>query len=45
MTALLSNYLHTSGLDILKAFHMISQTCIQLNKLVRGFDVVQKAAN
>ena len=41
----MSKFLKTSGLDILKAFQMVSQTCIQLNKLVRDFDAVQKVAN
>jgi hypothetical protein len=33
LTTPLSKYLQTSGLDILKAYHMVSQTCSELKKI------------
>ena len=45
ITKPLFKYLQTSGLDILKDFHMVSQTFSELKKLVRDFDAVQKVAN
>ena len=41
ITTPLSKYLHTLGI----AFHLVPQTCIQLYKLVRDFDFVQKVTN
>jgi hypothetical protein len=45
LTSPLSKYLQTSGLDILKAFQMVSETQEELKKYVRDFDAVEKAAN
>jgi hypothetical protein len=45
LTTPLSKYLQTSGLDILKAYHMVSQTCSELKKIARDFDAIQKATD